>query len=193
MLGPFAGMIEGAVALARGDAASAVEQLTRALNAYAATGSSAYRALWCGVLARAQAEVGQQSSALELLDGLLLGEPGHREDLWEADVHRIKGELLLAAQLSAAVSGGQQPLPRHPGAEVCFTTALQLAQRQGAKPLELRAALSLARYWQRHGDVEPWARLVRDVYGWFSEGFDTLDLVCARKLLAELERAPACR
>jgi predicted ATPase len=188
MLAPFAGMVQGGVALERGDFASAVEQLTRALDAYAATGSGSYRALWCGLLARALAGAGQMQAAFQVLEGLLLGEPSHREGLWEADVHRIKGELLLCAEGAPAAGGGRWP--RNLAAEACFTTALQMARKQSAKPLELRAALSLGRYWKQRGDTAPWAQLLREIYDRFDEGYGTSDLVRARSLLEELE-APA--
>ena len=93
----------------------------------------------------------------------------------EAELHRLKGELLLArAGLGAE------------GAEGCFRQAVGIARRQRAKSLELRAAMSLSRLLQRQGKREEARRLLAEVYGWFTEGFDTADLKDARALLDAL-------
>ena len=97
-------------------------------------------------------------------------------DRWyEAELHRIKGELLL-----------QQVVPDAPQAEACFQQALTIARRQQAKSLELRAAMSLSRLWQQQGKRAEARQLLTGVYGWFIEGFDTPDLQEARALLDAL-------
>jgi len=93
----------------------------------------------------------------------------------EAELLRIKGELLL-------VRAG----PGAEGAERCFREALEIAARQSAKSLELRAAISLSRLLQRQGKREEARRLLAEVYAWFTEGFDTADLKDARALLDAL-------
>jgi DNA-binding SARP family transcriptional activator len=94
----------------------------------------------------------------------------------EAEMHRLRGEMLrLRAEAEVEV-------------ESCFRKAIEVAQRQEAKSWELRATTSLARLWQRQGRTEEARSLLADVYGWFTEGFDTPDLVEARALLAALER-----
>jgi predicted ATPase len=94
---------------------------------------------------------------------------------WEAELSRLKGVLLL-----------QLPSPEVPRAEACFRQALEVARRQQAKALELRAALSLSRLWQQQGKrIEP-RELLAPIYGWFSEGFDTADLQEAKALLETL-------
>ena len=96
--------------------------------------------------------------------------------LWyEAELHRIKGELLL-----------QQAVPDAPQAEACFQHALAVARRQQAKSLELRAAMSLSRLWQRQGKQAEACALLAPIYGWFTEGFDTPDLREAKVLLEAL-------
>ena len=101
----------------------------------------------------------------------------------EAELYRLKGELLLAG----ADPGWQE-------AERCFRQALEIARRQSAKSLELRAATSLSRLLQRQGKREEARRLLTEVYAWFTEGFDTADLKDARALLdalsTESDRAP---
>jgi class 3 adenylate cyclase/predicted ATPase len=93
----------------------------------------------------------------------------------EAELHRLKGELLLAG----AVSGAED-------AERCFRQAIEIARRQSAKSLELRATTSLSRLLQQQGKREEGRRLLAEVYAWFTEGFDTADLKDARALLDAL-------
>jgi len=94
------------------------------------------------------------------------------ERWWEAEVYRLQGTLLL-----------QLPLPDVDQAEACFQQALDVARRQQAKALELRAALSLARLWQRQGKCAAAQQLLVEIYSWFTEGFDTPDLQEAKALL----------
>ena len=94
---------------------------------------------------------------------------------YQAEVHRIKGELLLT-----------QDTPDEHQAEACFQDALKIARRQSAKSLELRGAMSMSRLWQRQGKKAEAQNLLAEVYGWFTEGFDTADLKQAKLLLEEL-------
>jgi predicted ATPase len=94
---------------------------------------------------------------------------------YEAELHRIKGELLLG---QAAADERQ--------AEASFQSALKIARSQSAKSLELRAAMSLSRLWQRQDKQTHARQLLAEVYGWFTEGFDTADLIAAKALLDEL-------
>jgi predicted ATPase len=96
---------------------------------------------------------------------------------WEAELHRLTGELLLAQRGTR---------PRWGDAEANFHQALAIARRQQAKSLELRAAMSLAHLWQRQGKRAAAYELLAPIYGWFSEGFNTTDLRQAKALLAEL-------
>jgi predicted ATPase len=97
------------------------------------------------------------------------------EGYYEAELHRLKGELLLAQ----SAADKQQ-------AEACFQGALQVARNQSAKSLELRAAMSLSRLWYGQGKKTEARQLLGDIYGWFTEGFDTADLKAAKALLEEL-------
>jgi predicted ATPase len=103
-------------------------------------------------------------------------------------VHR-QGEQYYAAELyrlQGMLRG--QPNPRHPcaDAEARVQQALAIARRQGAKSLELRAAMSMARLWQQQGKRAEACALLTPIYGWFTEGFDTADLQEAKALLEEL-------
>ena len=98
-----------------------------------------------------------------------------KEKWWEAEVHRIAGEIVLKSPLSDAAK-----------AEAYFEHALAVAREQQAKSWELRAAMSMARLWRNQGKPQQARELLAPVYGWFTEGFDTLDLKEAKALLEEL-------
>jgi DNA-binding winged helix-turn-helix (wHTH) protein/predicted ATPase len=91
---------------------------------------------------------------------------------YEAELHRIKGDVLLRRSASSRKE-----------AETCFHTAIDLSHDQGAKSLELRATMSLSDLWQKQGKKEEARQLLQDIYGWFTEGFDTVDLKRAKQLL----------
>ena len=97
------------------------------------------------------------------------------EHLYEAEIYRLKGALLL-----------QQSPDNSPEAQACFQHALDVARAQQARSLELRAATSLARLWQQQGQRHAARQLLAEVYNWFTEGFDTADLREAGALLHEL-------
>ena len=134
------------------------------------------RSLWLGQLAEAYGQAGQAEEGLNILAEAptVIDKSGVRYP--EADIHRLKGELLL--QLSTDNTAE---------AETCFHQARDVARTQQAKSLELRAATSLARLWQSQDKRQDAYELLASVYGWFTEGFDTADLKDAKKLLEELE------
>ena len=99
----------------------------------------------------------------------------------EAELHRLKGELLL-------MQGDKTEASFHQ-AESCFQHAVEVARRQQAKSWELRATVSLARLWQKQGRVDEARQMLAEIYGWFTEGFDTPDLQEAKALLEELSRS----
>jgi predicted ATPase len=97
-----------------------------------------------------------------------------------AELYRLKGELTLQQ------SKVQSPRSKVEEAEECFLKAIEIARRQQAKSLELRAAMSLARLWQQQGKQADAYKLLSGIYAWFTEGFDTKDLQEAKALLEEL-------
>jgi predicted ATPase len=103
----------------------------------------------------------------------------NRECAWEAELYRLNGELTLQ-------SGGQSEAAKFDAAEGCFRQAMAVAGRQQAKSWQLRAAISLAHLQQRQGKREYARQQLAEVCGWFTEGFDTIDLREAKKLLEEL-------
>jgi predicted ATPase len=104
------------------------------------------------------------------------------ERWWEAELQRLKGELILMQPDTLNSQGTEE-------AEACFQHALTTAHAQSAKSLELRAAISLSRLLQRQGKPASARDVLTAVYNWFTEGFDTLDLREARKLLEQLQAA----
>jgi predicted ATPase len=126
-----------------------------------------------GNLARAYAGSGALEKGLGAIQRALALAEETGERYWEAELYRIQGEILAQ----------QGHMPR---AESSLDTALAVARRQGAKSWELRAATSLARLWQRQGKLDEARQVLAQIYGWFTEGFDTRDLQEAKTLLDEL-------
>jgi adenylate cyclase len=108
----------------------------------------------------------------------------HGERWWEAELYRLQGELLLQSGVQSPESGAFAPHVAE--AAACFHRALTIARHQQARALELRAALSLSRLWQQQGKPTEARQVLADVYGWFTEGFDTADLRAARTQLEAL-------
>ena len=158
-----------------GQGEEGITQIHQGLAAYQATGATANRPYYLSLLAKVSAKMGQLTGGLEALTEALTTVAKSRVRWWEAELYRLRGELLLQHAVAP---------PRE--AEACFQQALDIARRQQAKSLELRAAMSLSRLWQRQGKRETAQQLLAEVYGWFTEGFDTADLQEAKVLLEEL-------
>ena len=115
------------------------------------------------------------------------------ERFYEAELYRLKGELTLAQSsvqgLASSVTSTQHPTPSTQAeaeAEACFLKAIEIARRQQAKSLELRAVMSLSQLWQQQGKQDEARQMLAEIYGWFTEGFDTKDLQEAKTVLEEL-------
>jgi predicted ATPase len=143
------------------------------LEALQGTGLKLYRPYLLALLAEASGQAGQPEAGLTALAEAVALVAATEERWWEAEVYRLQGALLL--QRSPADVGQ---------AAACFQQALEVARRQQAKALELRVALSLARLWQ--GQPTAARQLLEEIYGWFTEGLDTVDLQEAKALLQEL-------
>ena len=130
---------------------------------------------WLALLAGAYSRNGQAEEGLAAITEALAEIDRTCERFWEAELHRLKGQLLL-----------ENDAAKEAEAEACFRSAIEIAQSQAAKSWELRAATSLARLWRDQGNPDEARDLLAEVYGWFTEGFDTLDLVAAKALLDEL-------
>ena len=158
----------------QGQGEEGIAQLHQGLAAVRAAGSGLDWPRFLLLLAEAYGSVGQLEAGLSAVTEALATVHKTGERWWEAELYRLKGELLLA--LSAE---------KHTEAESCFHQALDIARRQQTKSLELRAAMSLARLWQGQGKHAEAHELLAPIYDWFTEGFDTVDLQEARALLAE--------
>ena len=139
-------------------------------------GPESLRSYWLVALAEAYGRAGQPQAGLQALAEAMTLLATTEMRWWEAEVYRLQGELLL-----------QLPSPDVHQAEASFLRALDVARRQQAKALELRAVLSLARLWQEQGQRAAAHQLLTEINGWFTEGFDTVDLQEAKALLAELK------
>ncbi len=170
------GMIRRGWALAvQGQGAEGVQQIQQGIAAWRATGADVNRPWWLALLAEACGKAGKTEEGLTAVAEALTAVHARANRVCEAWLYRLKGELLL-----------QQATPEVQQAEICFQHALTIACRQQAKSLELRAAMSLSRLWQRQGKRAEARDLLAPIYGWFTEGFDTADLQEARALLEEL-------
>jgi predicted ATPase len=152
-----------------------IAEMHRGLSLKRSTGAEIKVPYYLGVLGTAYARVGRPIEALPLLAEAFDRVEKTEERWFEAELHRRKGEVLLRLA---------DPDPTK--AEACFHQAMAVAQAQRAKSWELRAATSLARLWRDQGRRAEARELLAPVYGWFTEGFDTVDLRNAKALLNEL-------
>jgi class 3 adenylate cyclase/predicted ATPase len=145
------------------------------IAAWRETGAAWFVPYFCTLLAEVADHLGHTEDSLQALAEAHTLVEQHEERWWEAEVHRLRGVLLL-----------QQPGTSPVEAEAWLQRALDVARSQEAKSLELRAAMSLARLWQQQGRCAEARDLLAPLYGWFTEGFDTADLQEAKVLLEEL-------
>ena len=159
----------------QGQAQEGSAQIEQGLRAFRATGAEAMQPYFLALLVEAHRVSGQPEVGRTVLTEALALVDITGERVWEPELYRLKGALLL-----------QQNSDNHIEAENCFQHALDIACNQQAKSFELRAATSLARLWQQQGKRQEAHDLLAPVYGWFTEGFDTADLKDAKALLEAL-------
>jgi predicted ATPase len=168
-------MLRGWELVEQGQRVEGMTHMRQGLAAFDSLGAALGRPYWLALLAEACGKAGQAEEGLRLVTGALVAMQNTGERRWEAELYRLQGELLRAHA------------PEHDDeAEDCFQQALMVARRQRAKSLELRAAIGLSRLWRRQGKEAEARQLLEEIYGWFTEGFDTADLLDAKALLAEL-------
>jgi DNA-binding SARP family transcriptional activator len=151
-----------------------LNSLRDAIHAFTDSGARLRLPYYFSLLARAYASAGQPEEGLEAIEQGLSESLHNDERWWDAELHRLRGKLIWA--LSA----------ERDAVESAFRRAIEIAQSQQAKSLELRAATSLARLWQANGKSAAAKKLLAPLYAWFSEGFDTPDLLEAQALINEL-------
>ena len=170
------GMLGQGSALAlTGKASDAAQVIIAGLTALQETGAATFVPWHLTHLARAYIAVGQFPDAGRCVREAMAAMEKTNDKWFEAEVHRLAGELALAS-----------PEPDAAKAQAYFEQALGVARRQQAKSWELRAAMSLARLWRSQGKMQQARELLAPVYGWFTEGSDTRDLKEAKALLEEL-------
>ena len=168
-------MNQGSVLALTGRASDAIEMLISGIAALRTTGATIWMPFHLPHLARAHAELGQFEEAWRCIGEAMTAVETTKEKWCEADIHRTAGEIALMS-----------PEPDAAKAEAHFERAIAIAREQQAKSWELRAATSLARLWRDQGRRSEAHDRLAPIYGWFTEGFDTLDLKEAKALLDEL-------
>jgi predicted ATPase len=169
-------VLRGWALVEQGRCEEGIAQLRHGVDAYRATGADLESPHWLALVAEACGKAGEIEAGLGALAKAfdLIAQTGIV--YYEAELHRIGGELRLARDLADASQA----------AERSFLYALEIARQQQAKSWELRAATSLARLWGQQGRRTEARDLLAPVYSWFTEGFDTVDLKDAKRLLDEL-------
>jgi predicted ATPase len=180
----FARSLRGWAVAELGQKEQGILQLQQGLADYRAIGTVTLTPYHCTLLAETYGKKGQTEDGLVQLAEALTAAQSHEEGWWIAEVYRLKGELLLTQKGSRPQAEGCREKTEE--AEECFLKALEIARKQQAKSLELRAVMSLARLWQSQGKQDDARQRLAEIYGWFTEGFDTKDLQEAKVLLAEL-------
>jgi tetratricopeptide (TPR) repeat protein len=170
---PWSRFYGGLSLIKRGQLDQGLEMMRGAMAAAKKINSKMLWTPHLGSLALAHARAGQAEAALHLLSEALAAVEDMGERMFEAELHRIIGDVLLSVQ-------------RQGEAQVELTRAVAIARQQQAKSWELRAAMSMARLWRSQSKVRQARELLAPVYGWFTEGFDTRDLKEAKALLEEL-------
>jgi predicted ATPase len=167
-------ILRGGALAEQGQREEGIVQIRQGLATWRAMGAELVRPYFLALLAEGYGKVGQVKEGLTVLAEALDLVNKNGERFYEAELHRLKGELLLTLSPE-----------NHKDVEVCFRQAIDIARCQSAKSLELRAVTSLSRLWQKRGKKEEARHMLAEIYGWFTEGFDTRDLKEAKALLEE--------
>jgi predicted ATPase len=171
----FGRVLQGWADAQQGQAATGIAHIRNGLAAAEATGARITTPSFLSLLSEALALAGKIEEGLAALDGALATAAVSGERAWDAEIHRLRGELIA-----------RLPYPDPAKTEESFRTALTIAREQGTRGYELRAATSLFRLWREQGRRGEARDLLAPLYGWFTEGFDTADLKDAKRLLDEL-------
>jgi predicted ATPase len=168
-------ILQGWAMATEGQTAEGLAKIRQGVSAFEATGTKHRKSYYLVLLAQAYGWAGEAEQGLQALVEALDFAEKTGERTWDAEMHRLKGDLLLAC---SAKNWSE--------AEACFNQAIEIARRQSAKSLELRAATSLARLWADQGKRQEAHDLLDPIYDWFTQGFDTADLNEAMQFLEEL-------
>jgi predicted ATPase len=184
-------LLHGWALVQNGQAEEGLQQLRQGLADWRATGAVYIQPYFLALLAESLEKVGQAEEGLQVIEEALTMADEHGERVYEAELYRLKGELVLNAErrmMNTERQTGKETAvqARVQEVEQYFHTAIDIARHQEAKSWELRAASSLARLWKQQGKTTEARDLLTPVYDWFTEGFDTADLKDAQALLDTL-------
>jgi predicted ATPase len=168
-------IVEGLIMALTGEMENAIRNIKGAISAMRSIGTTGFLPAYLSYLARCSAELDQFEEAWSCIGDALTAAETSKERWWQAETNRIAGEIALRSSE-----------PDEEKAQAYFERALLVAREQQTKSLELRTAMSMARLWRNQGKCKEARELLAPVYGWFTEGFDTLDLKEAKALLDEL-------
>jgi len=180
--GAWGTILLGWALVRQGHGEGEIRRMRQGLGAWRATAAGAALPPMLTLLADAQQAAEQTAEGLSTVAEALTAVEKTGERLFEAELYRIKGQLSLQSEQVKASQGKSIE-----EAERCFLKAIEVARRQQAKSLELRASTSLSRLWLQQGRKQQARGLLAEIYGWFTEGFDTTDLKEAKALLEELD------
>jgi predicted ATPase len=166
--------LRGWLQVQEGQVEEGIAQMRQSIAAHRATGAKIQIPHYLALLAEAYGKAGQTEEGLTMLAEALEAAQSTGERYYEAEIHRLRGELLLMqGEADAEV-------------EASYRQSIHVAQQQQAKSLELRAVMSLSRLLRKQGKQEEARQMLQQIYDWFTEGFDTVDLEEAKTLLEEL-------
>lgn len=172
-------ILHGWASMMQGETGEGIAEIKHGLARSRAAGVEMDRPFHLALLAEAYLRGGQPAEALSALDGAFAMLRDSRTFFYEAELHRLRGNALREAGAA-----------RFQNVDACFQQSLEAARRYGARSLELRAAMTLARFWRDDDQSRQARQLLADIYNGFSEGFGTADLVEAKAVLEEAgERA----
>ena len=171
----FAATQRGCVLAQTGKAADAIQVISAEMAGLRAIGTTTWGTCWLAHLALAYAALGKRDDAWRCIGEAITAVETTKEQWYLAEINRVAGEIAL-----------KSPEPDAAKAQGYFERALAVSRQQQAKAWELRAAMSMARLWRDRGKPQQAREVLAPVYGWFTEGFDTLDLKEAKALLDEL-------
>jgi predicted ATPase len=180
----------------QGQEEEGIQQIHQGMAADRAAGTELFRPYHLALLAEAYGNAGQIEEGLTALAEALDAVDSTGERMYEAELYRLKGELTLTQPSAQGLASSV-----HEEAEECFRKAIDIARKQQAKSLELRAVMSLVRLRQQQvrehatrntqhqtrAMLNEAHQMLSEVYHWFTEGFDTKDLQEAKVLLEDLE------
>lgn len=173
-----AALLRGWALIEAGEQAGGLIEIQQGLAACRATGARLLMSCYTALLADAYCKAGDYAEGLKIVAEALQIARHNGESLYAAELYRLQGELISK----------QPEADRRLQPAACFHQAIEVARQQEAKSLELRATLSLARLWRQGSQSVAARQLLEEIYGWFTEGFDTRGLTEAKELIEELSR-----